>query len=204
VEQLLLHGLANTDARVQNDRPVTPIFLFALLLYGPIAGYIETLPRERWSDPQSILDGCDRALREAHRRVTIPRRIALGVREMFALQPRLETPRGKRALRLLEQPRFRAAYDLLLLRAQVGLASPDVARWWTDLQSATPQVREAMANSLPAARGGSRGASDDEPLLGIGDAEGEGGATRPRRRRRGGRNRRRSGGGGPGGGGQGG
>ena len=204
VEQLLLHGLANTDARVQNDRPVTPIFLFALLLYGPIAGYIETLPRERWSDPQSILDGCDRALREAHRRVTIPRRIALGVREMFALQPRLETPRGKRALRLLEQPRFRAAYDLLLLRAQVGLASPDVARWWSDLQSATPQVREAMANSLPAARGGSRGASDDEPLLGIGDAEGEGGATRPRRRRRGGRNRRRSGGGGPGGGGQGG
>jgi poly(A) polymerase len=198
VEQLLLQGLANTDARVQNDRPVTPVFLYALLLYGPIAGYIETLPREHWSDPQAILDGCDRALREAHRRVTIPRRIALGVREMFALQPRLEQPRGKRAIRLLELPRFRAAYDLLLLRARVGLASADVARWWTDLQSASPEMRDAMANSLPSARGGARGAADDDSLLGGAEPEGEGTASPPRRRRRGGRNRRRAGGAGGG------
>jgi len=197
VEKLLINGLSNTDQRVLADRPVTPVFLYALLLYGPIAAYIETLPRERWSDPQSILDGCDRALRQAHQRVTIPRRIALGVREMFALQPRLEHPRGRRALRLLELPRFRAAYDLLLLRAQVGMASADVARWWTELQAANPEQREAMANRLAPGRGGAR---DDSPEAeGLGDIGGETGADpagRPRRRRRGGRNRRRGGSGG--------
>ena len=57
------------------------------------------------------------------RAIAIPRRFALGVREMFALQPRLEHPRGRRALRVLEHPRFRASYDLLLLRAQLGMAS---------------------------------------------------------------------------------
>src|SRR6202020_42756 len=85
VEQLLLQGLRNTDARVVADKPVTPTFLFALLLYGPIAQYIEALPPQRWHEPAAIVEACDRALREAARRVTIPRRVALGVREMYAL-----------------------------------------------------------------------------------------------------------------------
>ena len=211
VEQLLVRGLANTDARVQADKPVTPVFLYALLLYGPIAAYIESLPRERWGDPHAILEGCDRALRQAHQRVTIPRRIALGVREMFALQPRLEHPRGRRALRLVELPRFRAAYDLLLLRAQVGMASADVARWWTELQSANPEQRDALLHRLAPARGGARGGSHaagaaaDSHVEDAGGDAATGTGTEPvapdggqprRRRRRGGRSRRRGGAGG--------
>ncbi len=120
VEQLLRHGLRNTDERVAADRPVTASFLFALLLYGPIAASIEALPPQRWHEIGAIAAACERAVRDASVRVTIPRRIALGVREMYALQPRLEQPRGRRALRLLEQPRFRAGFDLLALRAQLG------------------------------------------------------------------------------------
>ena len=123
VEQLLIQGLQNTDRRVAEDKAVTPTFLYALLLYGPIAAHIESLPPKRWHEPQAILEACERALREAQQRISIPRRTALGVREMYALQPRLEGPRGRRALRLLEQPRFRAAYDLLALRATLGLAN---------------------------------------------------------------------------------
>ena len=66
VEQLLIAGLANTDARVAAGKAVTPTFLFTLLLYGPIAAYIEKQPPERWGDVGTILDGCDAALREAH------------------------------------------------------------------------------------------------------------------------------------------
>jgi poly(A) polymerase len=165
VEQLLLQGLRNTDARVRADKPVTATFLLSLLLYGPIAALIESLPPERWHDPHAILDACDQALREAQLRIAIPRRIALGVREMFAMQPRLEQPRGRRALRLLEQPRFRAAFDLLELRAEQGLASAELAAWWTQLQAAAPVQREHMGELLSE---GPR----DEP------------ATEPRRRRR--------------------
>ena len=148
VEQLLVQGLENTDARVLADKPVTPTFLFALLLYGPIAGIIETAPPQRWHELATILEACDRATREAQARIAIPKRFSLGVREMFGLQPRLEHPRGRRALRVLEHPRFRAAYDLLLLRAQFGLAARERAEWWTRLQEVSPEERARMADAL--------------------------------------------------------
>jgi poly(A) polymerase len=169
VEKLLIAGLANTDARVAAGRAVTPTFLFTLLLYGPIAAYIEKQPPERWGDVGTILEGCDAALRDAHQRVTIPKRFAFGVRDMFALQPQLEHPRGRRALRLLEQARFRAAFDLLLLRAQVGMAPQDVAQWWTQLQEISPQQRAEAVEALERSQG---------------QQGGGGGSGRPRRRRR--------------------
>ena len=171
VEALLIQGLRNTDARVAEDKPVTPTFLFALLLYGPIAAAIEALPAQRWHEAQAILEACDQALREAQQRVSIPRRIALGVREMYALQPRLEVPGGRRALRLLEQPRFRAAFDLLALRAAIGLAPAETAQWWTTLQVVSPEEREQMADAMPRSARGAPSAADDS-------------GTAPRRRRR--------------------
>jgi poly(A) polymerase len=148
VEKLLMRGLENTDARVLADKPVTPTFLFALLLYGPIAGIIESTPPERWHELSTILDACDRAAREVQSHVSLPKRFSLGMREMFALQPRLEHPRGRRALRVIEHPRFRAAYDLLLLRAEFGLASAEIVEWWTRIQEVSPDERGRMADSL--------------------------------------------------------
>ena len=156
VEKLLLKGLADTDARVGAGRPVAPTFLLAVLLYGPVAQLIEALPPSRWHELSAILDACDRAVRDAQTHIAIPRRFALGVREMFAMQPRLEYPRGRRALRLLAHPRFRAGYDLLALRAELGLASPEIARWWTELQAASGEEQERMADSLT--QGGERSA----------------------------------------------
>jgi poly(A) polymerase len=172
VEKLLLQGLENTDARVLADKPVTPTFLFALLLYGPIAGIIEATPPQRWHEMSTILEACDRATREAQTRIAIPKRFSLGVREMFALQPRLEHPRGRRALRVLEHPRFRAAYDLLLLRAQFGLAPKEMAAWWTRLQEVSAEERGRMADALA-------GETRASPAPG-----GSGGPRRRRRRRR--------------------
>ncbi|MEO8307889.1 MAG: polynucleotide adenylyltransferase PcnB [Pseudomonadota bacterium] len=170
VEKLLVAGLANTDARVAAGKAVTPTFLFTLLLYGPIAAYIEKQPQERWGDVGTILEACDAALRDAHQRVTIPKRFAFGVRDMYALQPQLEHPRGRRALRMLEQARFRAAFDLLLLRAQVGMAPQDVAQWWTQLQEISPQQRQEAVEALERSQGQQQGGASR--------------SRRPRRRRR--------------------
>jgi len=165
VEKLLVRGLENTDSRVLADKPVTPTFLFALLLYGPIAAIIESTPTERWHELSTILDACDQAAREVQSHISLPKRFSLGMREMFALQPRLEHPRGRRALRVIEHPRFRAAYDLLLLRAEFGMASQEMADWWTRLQEVSVEERGRMADSLtgqaqrmdgPPRRGGRR------------------------------------------------
>jgi poly(A) polymerase len=191
VEQLLLHGLANTDSRVAEGKPVTPVYLFALLLYGPVAAAIEAMPHSRWHEQSAIVECCDRALREAQRRVTIPRRIAFGVHEMYALQPRLEHPRGRRAARLLEQARFRAAYDLLLVRAAVGMASTAVAQWWTDLQAADEAQRADLLDHPPGdAAAGARIEAGSAAAMGAADG---GAAPARRRRRRGGRGRRPAG-----------
>jgi poly(A) polymerase len=172
VTRMLRQGLANTDARVAAGKPVTPTFLFATLLYGPVAERIEKLPPEKWHDIGSIVDAVDSAARAAQQRISIPKRFTLAMREMYAAQPRLEQPRGRRALRMLEQPRFRAGYDLLVLRAEFGLAASDVAHWWTRLQEVSQADRERMADALAPASG----------------AGGEGGGAarrrRPRRRRR--------------------
>ncbi len=146
-EKMLLRGLENTDLRVKADRPVTPTFLFALLLYGPIGLEIEKTPREHWHTIGNILDAVDRAVSAVYSRVAIPRRFALGLRDMFALQPRLEDPRGRRALRTLEHPRFRAAFDLLQLRAEVGMADSAMVQWWEHLQQSNSQQRSAMSES---------------------------------------------------------
>src|SRR6185369_1921495 len=116
----------------------------------------------------TIVDSIDRASRGAQGRISIPKRFSLGVREMFAAQPRLEQPRGRRALRMLEQPRFRAGFDLLLLRAEIGLASKELADWWTKVQEVSQNDRDRMADEL-----GGQPRNDG----------GGGGGRRPRRRR---------------------
>jgi poly(A) polymerase len=179
VEKLLIQGLRNTDERVQADKPVTPTFLFALLLYGPIAGIIEATPPERWHELGTILDACDLAARQAQTNVAIPKRFSLGVREMFGLQPRLEHPRGRRALRVLEHPRFRAAYDLLILRAQFGLASNEMVEWWTRIQEVSAEERGQMADSLTG-----QAQRNDSPPRGNSGGGGAGGGRRRRRRHR--------------------
>jgi poly(A) polymerase len=179
VEKLLVQGLKNTDERERAGKALTPTFLFALLLYGPIAREIEATPPERWHEIGTILDACERAVREAHRHMSIPRRFSLGIREMFALQPRLEHPRGRRALRVLEHPRFRASYDLFLLRADLGLASREMAQWWTRIQEVSSEERGQMADALNPRGGPPRTAG------GGGGSNGGGVARRgPRRRRR--------------------
>ncbi|MEJ0035176.1 MAG: polynucleotide adenylyltransferase PcnB [Gammaproteobacteria bacterium] len=178
VEKVLIQGLRNTDQRAQAGKPVTPTYLFALLLYGPIAREIESSPPQHWHELHTILEACDRAVREAQKHMSIPRRFSLGMREMFALQPRLEHPRGRRALRVIEHPRFRAAYDLLLLRAEHGLASTETAKWWTRIQEVSAEERARMADEMNPQGG--------PPRSGGGAGTGAGSRRGPRRRRRGG------------------
>jgi poly(A) polymerase len=110
--------------------------------------------------------------------VTIPKRFSLGIRDMYAMQPRLEQPRGRRALRTLEMTRFRAAFDLLLLRAQIGMAPKATADWWTRLQEVSPEERNRMVEQLERAHGQQGGREEGEA------GETDNGPRRRRRRRR--------------------
>jgi poly(A) polymerase len=141
--QLLRLGLQSTDERVLAEKSVTPTFLFAALLWPPMHRMYMSRPRDEDTDIQQLLDVCEQVTARQQARVAIPKRFTLPLREIVGLQPRFERREGRRALRLLDHPRFRAAYDFLLLRAAAGEADPELAQWWTDIQPLTPEERLA-------------------------------------------------------------
>ena len=77
-------------------------------------------------------------------KLAITRRIAGDIKDIWALQPRFEQRAGKRPYALLEQPRFRAGYDFLVLRAQAGELDMEVADWWTRFQNVDGDKRAEM------------------------------------------------------------
>ena len=169
--RVLAAALEGTDARVAASRAVTPTFLFAALLYGPIARLAAQRSAAGVAAPQAWFEAADVIVGEQVRRVAIPKRFTLPLRDLMALQPRLERRDTRRSLALLSHPRFRAAYDLLVLRAQAGAVPPELATWWGELQALPAEERQQRVAELA-------------PL-----DEGAGAAEPPRRRRRRGRRR---------------
>ena len=168
--KLIRAGLANTDRRVLEDRPVTPMFLFAVLLFGPISAAAQKRFEAGSQAGQAIAEAADQVVAEQNRRIGIPKRFSIPMREMLALQPRFHRREGRRALAFITHPRFRAAYDFLVLRAEAGGEDPAIARFWTELQE------------LPQEEQQKRVGADEGP------SSHPAGAGR-RRRRRGGRRR---------------
>lgn len=149
--KLLRLGLEGTDARVREDKPVTPTFLFAVLLWPAIQRAAARAPQREGAEFQQLLAACEVVVSRQQSRVAIPRRFTLPLREIIALQPRFERLEGRRVLRLLDHPRFRAAYDFLLLRVAAGDADPALGTWWTEIQTLSPEERVARVE--PANKG---------------------------------------------------
>ena len=175
-------ALANTDVRVAEDRPVTPMFLLGVFLWGPVADRAAALTADGMSDFQALALAAADLTREQTERIAVPRRYSIPMREMLQLQTRFDKTRGVRALAFLESKRFRAAYDLLLLRASAGNADAELARWWTTIQQLPPEQQRRELGLGPG--GGSSAGSG----TGGGGSAGSGNGRRRRRSgRRGGR-----------------
>ena len=157
-------ALQNTDRRVRQGKSVTPMFLLGVFLWLPIRK-LAAIRRseEKMSESQSLALAAYEIVAQQQRRISIPKRFTIPMREMLSLQPRFESMRGKRAMKLLDHRRFRAAYDFMLLLADVGQADKETAKFWTDVQTQSPEER---ANSFQVG------------------APGSGGKRKPRRRRR--------------------
>lgn len=141
-------ALENTDLRVSEDKPVTPAFLFAALLWGPIQRLADSHLKEGMSEIQSMEKASIEILSKQSMSVALPRRFSTAAREICTMQPRFAQRVGKRPMRLLTHPRFRAAYDFLLLRAQSGEDVQDLGAWWTDFVNADDASRGSVLHVL--------------------------------------------------------
>jgi len=143
-ERFLRLALEQTDTRIQGGKSVSPAFLFAALLWHEVlAAWKQNESKDLRSIPALYL-AMDQVLDAQTDKLSIPRRLTTTMKEIWALQPRLEQRSGKRAFVLLTHPRFRAGYDFMLLRAESGEVSMELANWWTRFQDAEIEERNAM------------------------------------------------------------
>jgi poly(A) polymerase len=143
--------LQNTDARKQQQLTVSPTFLFAALLWTAIEETAKNIATEQDINFFSALHEASHDIsHQQHKRVAIPRRIVLGMKEIWMTQPRLEQAwRSKKALVLVNQPRFRAAFDLLILRSKANPDLKEIADFWQRLFLASPEQRPDLLNPPP-------------------------------------------------------
>jgi poly(A) polymerase len=172
LRSLVEQGLANTDARIADSKSVTPAFLFAVLLWGEVRDVAHHWIARGQDSTEAWARAAAQVVGEQCQRVAIPRRFTFTMEEIWSLQPRFEQIQRKRVFRLMTHPRFRAAFDFLLLRADESEAMRELGQWWAHAQQ-LPQ--EVLAAALPS---GGSGAND--PVVAPAPTK----PPRPRRRRR--------------------
>lgn len=152
VEQVL----TNTDNRINTGQRVTPAFIFAAFMWYPLEERCQQLMAEGGLNHFDAFNlALNDVLNRQIQRIMIPKRFSIPIRDIWQLQNRLPKRYGRRAYQLLEHPKFRAAYDFLLLRGQIeGGKLLELAEWWTDFQEADDDQRKTMLNILRDKDGG--------------------------------------------------
>ncbi|CAM4445856.1 MAG: Poly(A) polymerase I [Legionella sp.] len=150
VNALLAIALENTDTRIQDDKPVTPAFLFAVILWFPMIERSKQLQSTGMDPLPAVEKAMSIVIAEQNKIISIPKRYTQIIREIWLLQYRFGKRLGGRAFNLLQHPRFRAAYDFMALRALAGDESMELAQWWTSFQEASEEARNQMVAELNA------------------------------------------------------
>jgi poly(A) polymerase len=147
-DELIRQALRNTDARIAQGKSVTPYFLFAAMLWPALQA--EWRQRQDNGDPvQLALHGAiGKVIGRQIQATSIPKRFSGPMKEIWELQMRLPRRQGKRAFVTLSHPRFRAAYDFLLVREDCGEIESGLGKWWTDFQQTDERGQERMLSEL--------------------------------------------------------
>lgn len=165
--ELVFAAVTNTDKRLRSNKRVTPAFIYAAMLWPPLCDRMNELKGEhKMSHADAFQAAAQGVISQQLSYTSIPKRFLLPMRDIWSLQFRLGRREGKRAFVMLEHPRFRAAYDFLLLREQAGEQLQGLGLWWTRFQDADEAGRESMISALAA------------------DPEAPSSSRKPRRRRR--------------------
>lgn len=131
VKNLLERVFSNTDLRIAEGKPVTPAFLIAALLWFPMLQRTEEYISNGLSEQDAIQLASDAVISRQVSSIAIPRRYTLMAREIWGLQYRLKHNKGSKPYRLVSHPKFRAAYDFMLMRAEAGENLQELVDWWS-------------------------------------------------------------------------
>ena len=137
---LIEAAMQSTDERVAADKPVTPAFILAALLWPPVVELRNQLEDNGMAPLEALAEASQSLISEQLHHIAIPRRFTSPMREIWEFQQRLQRRKGRGVVKLLGHRRFRAAYDFLLLREQAGEDLEGLGQFWTGMQEKHPDV----------------------------------------------------------------
>lgn len=150
LDKIVEQVLKNTDYRIANNQRVNPAFLFASFFWYPIIEQAQlTCLESGLQFHDAFAMAINDILSEQCRIIAIPRRLTTIMGDIWRLQLRMKKREGKRAFTILEHPKFRAAYDLLEMRASIEKGELlDLAKWWDEFQHTSVEKRITMVKHL--------------------------------------------------------
>ncbi len=143
-EKFVMLALRNTDERLSQEKTVSPAFLFAALLWHEVLAAWNLRVQQGERPVGAMHAAMDEVLGKQKEQLAIPHRHDAVMKEIWLLQQRFEQRAGQRPFRLLEQPRFRAGFDFLLLRCASGEVDDELGLWWDEFQDASDERRAEM------------------------------------------------------------
>ena len=142
---VMIEALRNTDRRLANNQSVTPGFLIAALLWPQL---IEASLQRGEINLKKYFRSMDRILRRQQKITAIPRKFHGYIKDIWVLQLKLHSRIGKQPFKTLKHPRFRAAYDFLLIREKVSCDGNYLGNWWTDFQKDDNAIKKSLIAEL--------------------------------------------------------
>ena len=144
-QQLVIKALENTDKRIRQGKPVTPAYLYAALLWPALIKQRNHFESQGMPPMPALHEAAHVVTKNQVAHTSLPKRFSIPMKEIWEMQLRLPRHQGKKADILVVHPRFRAAYDFVLLREQAGENLKGLGDWWTTYQKTSDFAREHLS-----------------------------------------------------------
>ena len=138
---VMLQALRNTDNRIKNNQSVTPGFLLAALLWPTL---ISRCTKNNEINIRKFFRSMDGVLREQQKLTAVPRKFNSYIKDIWVLQLKLHSRIKSQPYKTIRHPRFRAAYDFLLVREKASSDKNGLGKWWTDFQKNDDSLRGSL------------------------------------------------------------
>ncbi len=156
-------ALVNTDQRVKQNKPVSPAFIFAVLLWPLVHQKAIQLQAEKISTLPALQIAGSEVFSEQVKVIAVPKRFSQIAKNIWSMQPRFSNTRGKQPHRLVNHPNFRAAYDFFCIQSMVGLTTYQLCEWWTQFQKDHPPEKKFIRKPVRRNRGHRNGNTAQRP-----------------------------------------
>ena len=148
IDLFISNGLKNTDLRINQDKSCNPSFLFSFLLWHHVDDLWDRYNLELKHSIAGLNQAIDEVIEKQIKLFPIHKRFTITMKEIWRLQPRFENQSPKKIYRLLLHPRFRAAYDFMLLRCESNQLDKNIGIWWTAFIDADHHEKSLMVKNL--------------------------------------------------------